>query len=133
MRNKMKKIIIDTNFLLIPYQFKVDIFSEIRRVCDFRYNLYVVDRTVDELRKVMAKQRGKHRLGAMLGLVFIEEKKIRKIKTKESKPVDDLILSKAGKDTIVATQDAALKRKLKKKGIPLIVLKGKSHLALIEP
>ncbi|MBW2991754.1 hypothetical protein KY345_00870 [Candidatus Woesearchaeota archaeon] len=31
----MRKIILDTNFLLIPGQFKIDIFSEIRRICDF--------------------------------------------------------------------------------------------------
>ncbi len=127
----MKKIILDTNFLLIPYQFKVDVFSEIRRVCDFKYKLCIIDKTIDELKKIMIKQKGKDKMAAMLGLVFIEQNKIAKIKTKEKKNVDTLIISKSDKDTIVATQDAELKAKLKKKGIALIVLKGKSHLALL--
>jgi rRNA-processing protein FCF1 len=128
----MKKIILDTNFLLIPYQSKVDVFSEIKRICDFKYRLYVIDKTVDELKKIMAKQKGKHRMSAMLGLVFIEQNKIAKIKTKEQKNVDSLIIGKADENTIVATQDAGLKRRLKKKGIGLIVMKGKAHLALLE-
>ncbi len=126
----MRKIILDTNFLLIPYQFNVDIFSEIRRVCDFKYKLCIIDKTIDELKKIMVNQKGKDKMAAMLGLVFIEQNKITKIKTKEKKNVDNLIISNADKDTIVATQDAELKAQLKKKGIGLIVLRGKSHLAL---
>ena len=45
----MKKIILDTNFLLIPAQFNVDIFSEIERICDFQYQLCIVDKTLSEL------------------------------------------------------------------------------------
>ena len=46
----MAKIILDTNFLMIPAQFNVDIFSEIHRICDFKYELYIIDKTIDELR-----------------------------------------------------------------------------------
>ena len=42
------KIILDTNFLMIPSMFKVDIFSEIERICDFKYELCIVDKTLDE-------------------------------------------------------------------------------------
>jgi len=128
----MKKILLDTNFLLIPYQFKVDIFSEIQRIADFKYEIYVVDKTVDELKKIIGKQKGKDSKAAILGLIMLEQKGAKMVKTKESKDVDSLILNEAKKGYIVATQDAELKRKLKKAGISHIVLKGKSHLALIE-
>ena len=36
----MIKVILDTNFLMIPYKFRVDIFSELTRVCNFSYKLY---------------------------------------------------------------------------------------------
>lgn len=130
----MKKIILDTNFLLIPYQFKVDIFSEIERICSFKYQLCIIDKTLEELDKIAKEQRGKNKRAAMLALVMLSQKKIYKIKTKEKKSVDNLILKAVEKDKekyIVATQDAELKRKLKKKGISLIVLKQKSHLALL--
>ncbi len=128
----MKKIILDTNFLLIPYQFRVDIFSEIKRIADFKYELCVIDKTVDELKKIIEKQKGKDRKAAILGLIMLEQKGAKLIKTKEKKDVDTLILNTAKKGYIVATQDAELKRKLKKAGISHIVLKGKSHLELIE-
>ncbi|MBN2111691.1 nucleotide-binding protein, partial [Candidatus Woesearchaeota archaeon] len=110
----MKKIILDTNFLLIPYQFKVDIFSEIRRICSFRYNLCIIDKTIDELKKIIKIQKGKDRKAAILALVMLDQKKPSVIKTKGEKNVDELIVENSGRDTIVATQDRILKTKLKK-------------------
>jgi len=124
----MKKIILDTNFLLMPYQFNVDIFAEIHRICDFKYQLYIIDRTIDELESIAEKKRGKDKFAAMLGLLLLKHKKVKKIKTKGKKHVDDIILAKAEKDWIVATQDGALKRQLKKNGIAHIVLRQKRRL-----
>ena len=56
----MKKIILDTNILLIPYTQKVDIFSEFDRILDEPYNLFIIDQTVDELKKITENQKGKH-------------------------------------------------------------------------
>ena len=36
----MKKIILDTNFLITAIKFKVDIFTEINRICDFNYKIF---------------------------------------------------------------------------------------------
>ncbi len=128
----MKRIIIDTNFLLIPYQFKVDIFSEINRVCPFSYELYIVDKTIQELEKIVNKQTGKNKKAAALGMIFLGQRIKGRIKAGEL-TVDEAILKQASKSKgcIVATQDAELKRKLKKKGVSLIVLKNKAYLELI--
>ena len=58
---KNKTILLDTNFLMLSAQFNVDIFSEIERICNFNYKLYVLDKTVDELKYIVVKQKGKHR------------------------------------------------------------------------
>ena len=71
----MKKILLDTNFLLIPSQFKVDIFSELERICIFNYKLYVLDKTVDELKYIIEKQKGKHKEAAKIGLQLLKLKK----------------------------------------------------------
>lgn len=128
----MKKIIIDTNFLLMPYQLKVDIYSEINRIMMESYKLCIIDKTIDELKKIIDEQKGKHRRAAMLGLMMINQKSITRLKAKKSK-VDDSIIAEAkkSKDYIVATQDAELKWKLKKNGTSLIILKSKNHLELI--
>ncbi len=126
----MKKVILDTNFLLIPSQFKVDIFSEIDRICDFGYSLNILDKTFDELKKIVEKQKGKHRQAALLALKLIKAKKVKAIKTKKDEGVDDSLaaLAKAN-DVIVATQDKLLKKRIKK---PVITLRQKKYLIKTE-
>ncbi len=125
----MKKIILDTNFLLIPAQFKVDIFSEIERVCDFKYSLNVLDKTVGELKGIVQKQKGKQKLAAALALKLLKAKKVKVIKTEKGKYVDDVLVEMAKKgDILVATQDRALKKRLK---VPLILLRQKKYLVIV--
>lgn len=127
----MKKIILDTNFLLIPYQFKLDIFSEIDRICIFKYKIYILDRTIEELKNIIEKQKGKDKEAAKFGLKIAIFKKLNIIKTKEEKDVDNLILDMANKEEhIIATQDMRLKKQLKSKIIPLIVMRQQKRLVL---
>jgi len=125
----MKKIILDTNFLLIPAQFHVDIFSEIERICVFSYSLNVLDKTLDELNNIIEKQRGKHKQAALLALKLLKAKKVKTIKTKKDKYVDKLLIGLAkDKEIIIATQDKELKKRLEK---PIIVLRQKKYLKII--
>jgi len=126
----MKKIILDTNFLLIPGSVKVDIFAELERLCLFKYKVYVLDMTIKELEKLKAEGKGKTSKNAKLALDLLKIKKVNIIKTKQGH-VDDLILQVADKDTIVATQDMELKRRLKAKGIPQIILRKKQYLDMV--
>lgn len=138
----MVKVLLDTNFLLIPYSLGVDIFSEIDRIIDTAYEFCIIDKTVDELNNIIdsaTTQSGKDRDAARFALKLLEKKDIKLIKTESIKNktetiknVDELILENTDpKEFIVATQDQDLKRKLKLKGIPLIVLRQKKHLKLI--
>jgi rRNA-processing protein FCF1 len=123
---------------MIPGSFRVDIFSEIERVMDEPYQICLLDRTVDELNKIFNEQTGKHKAAAKLALSLIKHKKPRILRAKslnmaaDSKNtiVDDSLLSISGEDTIVATQDSELKKKLKSKGAKIIILRGKKHLEI---
>ena len=127
----MKKIILDTNFLMAVGQFKVDIFSEIYRICNFNYQLCIMDKTVDELKKIIqSKQKGKDKAAAKLALAIISSKKLKILKTKEDKPVDDLILDV--NNAIVATTDKGLINKLKEKKAKIIRLRQKKYLVIAE-
>ncbi len=134
----MIKIILDTNFLLIPAQFNVDIFSEIRRIAEDRYRLFIVDKTLDELDNIIALQKGKHKSAAMLAksiaAKLIKSGELNIIKTGKTERllnVDDLILKMANScDYAVATQDVALKRKLRQNNVALIVLRQKKYLEM---
>ena len=127
----MKEIIIDTNFLLIPLQFKVDIFSEFDRICHFNYKLFVFEQSVNELRNIVEKQKGKSKKAAQFALRLIKPKNIGILKA-EGKSVDEIILRNERKDVLVATQDKLLKKKLLEKGVSVIILRQRKYLQLIE-
>jgi rRNA-processing protein FCF1 len=128
----MKHIIIDTNFLLIPAQFNVDIFSEIDNIINEPYELCIVDMTLDELEKIKGTASGKDKQAASLALQLIAVKNIKCLKTEKNLNTDKMIVKLAeSPDYIVATQDRALKLILKQNNVQLIVLRQKKHLKLI--
>lgn len=108
----MKTIILDTNILMAIGQFKIDIFSEIGKAVDFKYEVKVLDKTVEELEKIIGEQKGKYPQRAKLALEIIGKKKIRKIKTTEGN-ADDILVELAKKGMIVLTQDKELKERIK--------------------
>lgn len=127
----MKKIILDTNFLLIPVQFKVDIFSELHRICDFKYQLCIVDKTIDELNKIIqSKAKLKDKTAAKIALQLIKKEGIKIIETNELN-ADDAIVSLAEKESIVvATQDKILRNRIKKTKSKIIILRQKQYLEM---
>jgi rRNA-processing protein FCF1 len=108
----MKKIILDTNFLLTAIKFKIDIFSQLQE-----YDIYILDKTLKEL---------ENKKNEKLAKELIEKHNIKIIKTSNDKYVDDLLLEY--KDFIIATQDKELKEKLKKAKISTISLRQKKYL-----
>lgn len=129
----MIQVILDTNFLLLPSQFSVDIFSEIDRVVEQKYELCVLEKSLDELKKVAeGADSGKDKRAAMLGIAFVAAKKIRLLKTGDQY-VDDAILGLAERGRhIVATQDMGLKRRLKEKGVSVITMRKQDHLMKVD-
>ena len=125
-----KTVILDTNFLLIPAQFKVDIFSEIDRICPFAYETAVLDKTVDELNKIIKEQKGKNRDAAKLALQLLKKKGLKIVPTASEKYVDELLIELADKDNIIATQDIAVRKAVKLKSAKVIFLKSKKYLKL---
>ncbi len=126
-----KKIILDTNFLLIPAQFKVDIFSEIRRICDFSCELAIVPETITELDGIVSSKRSslKDRKAAKLALKLMKAFKVKVLKNRKLfKRADEAILAIADKNSCVATQDRELKQRLREKAVRLIILRQKQYL-----
>ena len=126
------KILLDTNFLLIPAQFKVDIFSEFERIVPGRVELFILDKSIVELKGIVTgkNQKFKHKLAASLALQLVKAKKVRVLPTKEDLDVDSLLVKSKG--FVVATQDIGLKRRLKKAGIKIVALRSKKHLVFLD-
>src|SRR3990172_9164852 len=119
-----KMVLLDTNFLMIPAQFRVDIFSELARICDFSFKAAVLDRTVEELESIRKSQKGRNRMAADFALKLLKRKDLKIIRTNSKKPVDDLIAEFAENGAIVATQESALKKIIKSKKGKTIFFNG---------
>ncbi len=117
------KIILDTNFLIHSLNYKIDIFSEINRIVNTRYSLFIVDKTIDELKKLNSPT-------SKLALRLLEFKKVKIIKTGD-KYTDDALVNLANKQTFIATQDKELKERLKKKKVTLIIIRQKKYYQII--
>ena len=122
------KILLDTNFILVPAQFKVDIYAEINRVCPSTCELYVLDKSLQELDNIIKTSKGRQKAAARLAKAIFEAKKPKTLKTTSKDYVDDIILGLDG--YIVATNDKVLRSQLKKKGVTTITLRQKNHLVL---
>jgi rRNA-processing protein FCF1 len=92
----------DTNFLMIPSQFKVDIFKELNRLLDVNYEIFVPDKVLQELKTLRIKGSLKERKAAKIALEL--SKDLKTVKITGSDP-DEAILSQADRETVVCTND----------------------------
>lgn len=117
-------IILDANFLMIPEQFGVDIFSQMKKTVERKHKFIIVDAVKRELEKI-SKKTGSDGKAADLGLKLIEKQEINTLNTDHTHG-DDAILEVAEEldEGIVATNDKELKGRCKKNKIPVIYLRG---------
>jgi len=120
-----REVIIDTNGLMIPGQFGIDIFMELKRL---GFDSYVVPRaSVRELEKISTQGRGKDRTAAKIGLSLMERCTI----VEKEGFADDIILDLAAStEDAVLTNDIILKKRLCSKGVTIVQLREKTHLSL---
>ena len=123
----MKKIFLDTNFLIDFIRFKPDL-KEIDDLVNDSYKLVVLDVVMKELKKI-SESKTKESNYAKIALEFVKSKQIEILETTEEH-ADESILALSDENTIVATDDAELREKLKSLGIKTIYLRAKKHLAM---
>jgi|YelNatPaOPRAMG01_1025707.scaffolds.fasta_scaffold08499_4 rRNA-processing protein FCF1 len=121
------KVILDTNFLVDLARFKIDL-EEIPTLLQEPVDFIVLSSTIQELKKI-EKNKGKLGSLAKLALEIIKLKQIKVLEEKESP--DKAFLSIADKNTIIATNDSKLRKKLKKLGIKTIYLRAKKYLEVM--
>ncbi|MHA1587922.1 MAG: type II toxin-antitoxin system VapC family toxin [Candidatus Thorarchaeota archaeon] len=127
------QVILDTNFLAVPAQFGVDIFSEIERVVERRVEFVLLESTVKEI-----ELKGGPSAGKTEAKVFrIAKELIQRctvVKVPESlaaMPVDDQLLEYAvSAKGALATNDRELRMRARKRRVPVLLLRGKKRVAL---
>jgi rRNA-processing protein FCF1 len=121
----MLEAVLDTNFLMLAHQFKVDIFGGLGELLG-EYKAVTCKGVVDELSRICSGN-GRDSAAASYALKLLKLDKVE-IKRNEGK-VDDWIVSYCVKFGAVAcTVDRELVRKLKKEGVKVVIMRGKSRL-----
>lgn len=112
--------ILDTNALLIPWHFRIDVLEELR-------GLGFVPATIEPVRRELSVLMRKGSPGAGVALRLSERCQI--IETADGSTVDDQILNTALKyKAAVVTNDKLLKRELHEHSIRVVQLRSKKHL-----
>ena len=112
---------------MIPGIFGVDIMSELDRLIEQHYVIVTPKPVVEELKKLAAHGKPGERSAARLGLVLLKRGGIVDVQG----AADTAILKLAGGgNCVVGTTDAALRKELRRHHVPVIYLRGKSHLAI---
>lgn len=120
------KIILDTNALMVPAEFGVDIFSELARL---GFDEWVAPSGVArELEGIASRGRGRARDAARVALALMD--RCRTVETAGN--VDDSIVELAVKMKVaVFTNDAELKGRLREGGVKVVYLRQRSYLASV--
>ncbi len=120
-----KKVIIDTNGLMVPGQFGVDIFSELSRL---GFDSFLVTRaSVKELENIYTHGRGRHKKAARIALSLLDRCTI----IEKNGIADDIIADVAiAMKAAVLTNDAELKKRLFNKGVTIVYLRNKTSLSI---
>ncbi|MGL4669625.1 MAG: PIN domain-containing protein [Methanobacteriaceae archaeon] len=123
-----KEIIIDTNFFMIPFQFGVDIISELQKTLP-GYDLVAPNFVIKELKKLKKTQKGKDKIAAGIGIKIANSPLIvkKEVELKKKEYVDNALLRIS---KVLATNDKELHQKAKAKGITVVYLRQKKYMAI---
>jgi hypothetical protein len=136
-------IVVDANFVLLPFQFKIDYLYEITASLEGKTIFIVYKQILDELeaKKLREPNATKFHMNLKSGLLYLEKNNDKfnilyrqSIKSKEETTDDFLLktcqeLKGKNKKVYLASNDAELRRKARKTGISTIFLRQKKYLS----
>ena len=122
-------VVLDTNALMMPAQFGVDLFEGLRELLG-GYDAVVPAEVVYELRG-LSLGRGKDAAAARVGLAVAARCAVLP-PLEENIPVDDKVIRSAEMfNAVVVTNDRKLKDRLLSLRIPVVMLRARCRLELI--
>lgn len=123
----MDVVILDTNFLLIPFSHGVDVEALIRQSLP-NPTFIVFESSIRELETIQQTQSGKHVTHATAALQYAKRFFITPSQGHTDTIILNYCLAHATEDVYVATQDKKLKKRLQTCAKGVIVLRSQSHV-----
>lgn len=125
------KVILDSNFLFIPFQFQMDIFEGLMAILNRKFEPIILSPTHDELKRIAEKGSPKMRQHASLALRLAEKCRIVEVKQNFRESHDAVIARVATEWRCpVATNDRALRKILRTRNLPVIYVRKRSRLEM---
>jgi len=129
-REKLK-VILDSNALFVPLQFKIDVFSDLKRLLNRSFELILLSPVKHELEILARKGSPKMRKNASYALKLAEKCRYVEIDFPASALTDDVIVEVAEEwKAAVFTNDRQLKQRLRDISVPVIYVRQKSRLEI---
>ncbi|MBA7534765.1 hypothetical protein ES705_27014 [subsurface metagenome] len=144
MKSNINLIVIDSNFILLPFQFKIDYLNEIRNNLEGNLKFVIFQQILYELEAKKKREPKSTKFIRLLnsGLLYLEKNKgkyeidlVDDIK-QENETTDDYLLRKTTKlreefqTVFLATNDSELRRKARLSSINTIFLRQKKYLSI---
>jgi rRNA-processing protein FCF1 len=130
-RNEALKVILDSNALFVPLEFKLDIFVEVEHLLNRNVDYVLLSPVKRELELLATKDSPKIRREAVYALKVAEKCKYVAVDEGEKLSTDDVIIKVAKAwNSPVFTNDRQLRRKLRDISVPVIYVRQKSRLEI---
>ena len=120
------KLLVDSNFLIDLVRFKIglDSLKELQFEIG-KFEIIILKQVFDELKKI-ANSKKKEAKFAKIAIDWVKEN--GKIEEFYDESADKAILNFCDKNTIVATNDKKLRKKLKEKGVKTIYIRARKKI-----
>jgi len=128
---KKLKVILDSNALLVPLQFKIDVFSDLERLLNRSFEVILLSPVKRELEALARKGSPKMRKNASYALKLAKKCRYVEVDFPASELTDDVIVKIAEEwKSPVFTNDRKLKQRLRDISVPVIYVRQKSRLEI---
>ncbi len=125
------RVILDSNALFVPLQFKIDIFRDLKQLLKRNFDLILLSPVKCELEALTKKSSPKIRKNAFYALKLAEKCKYVKVDFPASALADNAIVKIAEEwKSPVFTNDRKLKKRLRDISVPVIYVRQKSRLEI---
>lgn len=126
----VNEVVIDTNFFMAVFQFKIDILDDLKKVVP-SYKLTTPKFVISELEGLKTNKNQNIRKQATMALKIAKsgDVEIMDVSTLNGESVDDALL-RISKSKILATNDIQLKKRAKEASIQVAYIRQKRYVAI---
>ncbi|MFW9936675.1 MAG: PIN domain-containing protein [Candidatus Thorarchaeota archaeon] len=139
----INSVVIDSNFIFLPFQFKIDYLTEITQNLGIKTEFIIYKQILDELKAKNRRERKKEKFRKQLeaSLLYLENFKdkfniiFNNTIKKDDETTDDFLLrmcidlKKKNTHIFLATNDSELRKKAKSIGLNVIFMRQKKFLS----